>query len=197
VKIEHPCASSGQNGWKPASDKRKGLLVLRLGALAFAVSLAAGCGFTLRGAAPMQFETVAVQAPEDSVFAAELRRSIAGSTTSKIVRDPKAAALRIDLLGEERTRESLTVNAQGRVREYSLFLKVRVRAQDAQGNEIMNPTEFTQRRDVSFNENILLAKESEDQLLYRDMASEIVQLVARRVSALKPHGSASSAAPAK
>jgi LPS-assembly lipoprotein len=169
-------------------------LVLRLGALAFAVSLAAGCGFTLRGAAPMQFETVAVQAPEDSVFAAELRRSIAGSTTSKIVRDPKQAALRVDLLGEERTRESLTVNAQGRVREYSLFLKVRVRAQDAQGNEIMNPTEFTQRRDVSFNENILLAKESEDQLLYRDMAQEIVQLVARRVSALKPHGSASGSA---
>jgi LPS-assembly lipoprotein len=42
-----------------------------------------------------------------------------------------------------------------------------------------------QTRDISFNESSALAKETEEQLLYRDMQSDIVQQLMRRLAAVK------------
>ena len=41
-------------------------------------------------------------------------------------------------------------------------------------------------RDISFNDADVLAKESEEQLLYRDMQSDMVQQILRRLAAAKP-----------
>jgi LPS-assembly lipoprotein len=44
-----------------------------------------------------------------------------------------------------------------------------------------NTLELT--RDVSFNDADVLAKESEEQLLYRDMQTDMVQQIMRRLAA--------------
>jgi len=41
------------------------------------------------------------------------------------------------------------------------------------------------QRDISFNESAVLAKETEEALLYRDMQSDIVQQILRRLAAVK------------
>ena len=41
------------------------------------------------------------------------------------------------------------------------------------------------QRDISFNETAVLAKETEEILLYRDMQSDLVQQLLRRVAAIK------------
>jgi LPS-assembly lipoprotein len=54
-----------------------------------------------------------------------------------------------------------------------------------QGRELIADTEITQQRDISFNESAVLAKEAEEALLYRDMQSDIVQQLLRRLAAVK------------
>jgi LPS-assembly lipoprotein len=154
-----------------------------LGFIAFNI---AGCGFKLRGTTTMAFPTVTVQSPGNSQLATDLRRQLAAATTAQISDEGASAALRVEIVGESREKEVLSVNAQGRVREYTLTLRVTARALDPQGTELLPPTDFVQRRDISFNEGVVLAKEAEENLLYREMQNEIVQLLVRRVAALQP-----------
>ena len=52
--------------------------------------------------------------------------------------------------------------------------------------ELLAPTEITLRRNIAFDESQVLAKESEEALLYRDMQSDLVQQILRRLVAIKP-----------
>ena len=54
-----------------------------------------------------------------------------------------------------------------------------------QGKELIPETELLQQRDISFNESAVLAKEAEETLLYRDMQTDIVQQLMRRLAAVK------------
>ena len=77
------------------------------------------------------------------------------------------------------------VNATGQVREFQLRIRVRYRVRTPQGKELTPETEIVQKRDISFNESAVLAKEAEEVLLYRDMQSDIVQQLLRRLAAVK------------
>ena len=73
----------------------------------------------------------------------------------------------------------------GQVREYQVRIKVRFRMRNSQGRDLIEPTDILQERDISFNESAVLAKEAEEVLLYRDMQSDIVQQLLRRIAAVK------------
>jgi LPS-assembly lipoprotein len=65
----------------------------------------------------------------------------------------------------------------------------------------MEAVELFQQRDLSFTESAALSKEIEQGILYRDMQTDIVQQIMRRLSAVKPRqmpapASAPAAAPA-
>ncbi len=45
--------------------------------------------------------------------------------------------------------------------------------------------ELQQQRDISYNESAALAKENEEALLYRDMQSDMVQQIMRRLSSVR------------
>ncbi|HEY8360157.1 MAG TPA: LPS assembly lipoprotein LptE, partial [Ramlibacter sp.] len=84
-------------------------------------------------------------------------------------------------------REKVVVglSATGQVREFQLRTRLRFRVRSAQGRELIPETELLQQRDISFNEAAVLAKESEEALLYRDMQADIVQQLMRRLAALR------------
>jgi LPS-assembly lipoprotein len=48
--------------------------------------------------------------------------------------------------------------------------------------EIIPETEISLFRDISFNETIVLSKEAEEQLLYRNMQTDIAEQMMRRVA---------------
>jgi len=77
------------------------------------------------------------------------------------------------------------LNASGQVREFQLRSVVRFRLRTPQGRELIPETELVQQRDISFNESAVLAKEAEETLLYRDMQSDLVQQLMRRLAAVK------------
>jgi LPS-assembly lipoprotein len=152
-------------------------------ALLIAVGLSA-CGFHLRGARALPFTTIYLSAPNSSL-SAELARNIRVGTSTHVVPDRAGAAAVLDILGETRDREILSLNAQGRAREYTLRYRLSFKVHDGKGHDFIPATEIAVQRDISFNESEVLAKESEEALLYRDMQSDLVQQILRRLAAVK------------
>ena len=64
-------------------------------------------------------------------------------------------------------------------------LRVKFRMRTPQGRILIAETEVAQQRDISFSEAAVLSKEAEETLLYRDMQSDIVQQLLRRMAAVK------------
>lgn len=142
----------------------------------------------MRGSGPgaeLPFKTVYVQAADSSPLAADLKRYIAAGGTA-IATDPKTADAVISILSETRDKQILTLNSQGRVREYTLISRLTFQVRNAANLELMPPTGISAQRVLSFNESQVLAKESEESTLYRDMQSDLIQQMLRRIAAFKP-----------
>jgi LPS-assembly lipoprotein len=176
-------------------QRRLGLTGLRAGiqliaAITIACMLTA-CGFQLRGSsgnADLPFKTIYIGLPENSSLGVELKRNIRTSIGTQVVREKKDAQAILEVLDEVRDRQVLSLNSQGRVREYSLIYKLRFRVVDNAGAEFLPSTEITLKRDMSFTESQLLAKQSEEELLFRDMQTDLVQQLLRRLTAIKIAG---------
>lgn len=166
--------------------------MFRRRALVFVASAAAaaltGCGFQLRQAPQFAFDSIYVAAPPNSSLGKELRRSIGWSDSVRVVDDPAAQAgaqVVLDVLADQREKVVVGLSASGQVREFQLRTRVRFRLRTPAGKELIPETELLQQRDISFSESAVLAKEAEEGLLYRDMQTDIVQQLMRRLAAVK------------
>lgn len=147
------------------------------------------CGFHLRGSgaqATLPFKTIYLGVPDASPLVSELQRYIVGGGGTKIAADAKSAEATLEIISETKEKVILSLNSQGRVREYTLNYRVVFRLKNNQNVELLPPTDITIRRSISFNESQVLAKESEETNLYRDMQSDLVQQLLRRIAAVKP-----------
>ena len=70
--------------------------------------------------------------------------------------------------------------------EYQLRYRVGFRVTDPKGQVYVPTSEILLTRDIAFNDAQVLSKESEESLLYRDMQSDMVQQILRRLVAAKP-----------
>ena len=160
--------------------------VLRSLLLLGALSVLAGCGFALRTSQNMPFTTIAVTPERGTGVAADLARYL-GESVRPVA--PGAGAqppdVILDVLQDLRQKNAVGVNTSGLVREYELRLKVQFRLRTPDGHELIAPTPIELVRSISFNESVVLAKEAEEALLYRDMQSDVVQQLVRRLSTVK------------
>jgi len=157
--------------------------LLQRAALSAFAGVAAGCGFRLRGSANIPFETMALQGAENTSFAVELKRSILANRNVRIVDDPKLAQAILQIAGISQERRILSLSGAGRVREFQLIYRVSYRVHDGKGRELIAPGEVVLRRDITFDDSQVLAKEQEEILLVRDMQSDAVQQLLRRIAA--------------
>lgn len=172
-----------------AVARRTGRRWLSLAAVACLLTLLSACGFQLRGQASLPFETLHV--PAGSPLTVELKRNIAAGTQTRLVDTPEQAQARLVFQQETREKVILSVDTAGRVREYQLRAKVAFRVVDSRGLEYLALNDVLLTREVSFNDAQVLAKESEEALLYRDMQTDMVQQILRRLgSARAPEGAA-------
>ncbi|PKO62975.1 MAG: hypothetical protein CVU24_01555 [Betaproteobacteria bacterium HGW-Betaproteobacteria-18] len=161
--------------------------VVQFAALA-AVGLGlAGCGFRLRGSQAFAFKSIAILPNPGVAVAQELRLSF-GAAVQVLATDAPGtpAQLVLNVTNEQREKIVVGVNVSGQVREFQLRMRVRLNLRTAQGKEIIENDEIVQQRDISYNESAALAKEAEETLLYRDMQSDIVQQILRRLAAIQP-----------
>jgi LPS-assembly lipoprotein len=162
---------------------RRSPLASRLSAsVALCITLAA-CGFQLRGPATLPFDTLYVQAAPTSLFATQLRRVIGASGRTRVTTKAEEADATLQVLSEVREKEILSLSAGGRVREFQLRYRVSYQLVDKNKAVLMPRGEIVLRRDFAFNDQDQISKESEEALLYRDMQTDAVQQVLRRVQA--------------
>ena len=154
-----------------------------------AAALALGaCGFQLRGAPELAFSSLFVNVAESSALGTELKRNLGSLGALQLVGAPALPAdaqAVLDILSEQREKTVVGVNATGQVREFQLRVRVHFRLRTPQGKELIPDTKLLQQRDISFNESAVLAKEAEERLMYRDMQSDIVQQLVRRLAAVR------------
>ena len=152
-----------------------------------AVGLTA-CGFQLRQSADLPFKSVFLMLPRQSALGADLRRILASYAELKVfteAKDMATAEVVLDVMSEVRERVVVGLNASGQVRELQLRLKVKFRVRTPQGKTLIPEVELQQQRDLSFLESAALSKEIEEAMMYRDMQTDIVQQILRRMAAVK------------
>jgi LPS-assembly lipoprotein len=168
--------------------QRRKFIVLAASAAGLAVATLSGCGFALRKAPVFAFKTLYTGLPETSVLGTELKRSLESNRSVRVVSDAprmNEADVILDVLGDQREKSVVGVNAAGQVREFQLRVRFSFRLRTPAGKELIPPSELLLSRDISFNESAVLAKEAEEGLLYRDMQSDIVQQVLRRLASVQ------------
>lgn len=151
----------------------------------FLLCLLSACGFALRGPVDFSFSSIYIGLPDSSPLAGDLKRNLRANGKTSIAKDAQHADVILDVLGETREKTILSLNSQGRVREFNLQYTFRFRVRDKDGKELAEPATIQLKRNLTFNEAQALAKESEEALLYRDMQADLVQQVLRRLARLK------------
>lgn len=147
-------------------------------------ALLGACGFQLRGTATLPFQTLYVEAPPGSAFATQLRRAIGASSNTRVIDDPQAAEARILVVQELREKEVVSLSSGGRAREFQLRYRMSYRVVAKDNAEITPLTQILLRRDLTYSEQDVLGKEAEENLLYRDMQSDAVQQLLRRLQTI-------------
>lgn len=146
----------------------------------------AGCGFQLRRPPALGFRSIALTGfRPHSPLADELRLNLAASPTTVVVEAPSQAQVVLEALTDARERSVVASTASGEVRELQIRTRLQFRLHTPAGKELIAPTELVLSRDISYKENLALAKEQEEALLYRTMQSDIVGQVLRRLAAVK------------
>ena len=148
-------------------------------------ALLAGCGFHLRGQAELPFETLFI--PGTNPLAVELKRNVTAASKTKLADSPKTAQAVLGFTAEVRDKVILTFTSAGKVNEYRLRYRVGFRVTDPNGAQVFLPTsEILLTRDMTYNDAQVIAKEAEEQLLFRDMQTDMVQQIMRRLGAARP-----------
>jgi len=157
-----------------------------LGAILVAACVVAGCGFHLRGDATYPFTTVYISAQPLAPIAAEMRRTLE-SGSAKVAETAAAAEVILEISPVVDDKQVLSLTGGGRVREYALAKRVTFSLHDSTGHDWLPAAEITVRRSYTFNESEVLARESQEAKLLKEMQTDVVlQIVRRLQSAKKP-----------
>ena len=157
---------------------------IRISLLA-AVALLAGCGFQLRGVAPLPFNSMYVQAAPASQFATLLKRAVRAGSKTQIADQPAQAEVTLQILNELQEKQILSLGGTGRVSEFELRYRVSFRLTDAKNREHIPASEIALKRDFSYTDSQALSKDAEEALLYSDMRKDAVNQLVRRLQAAK------------
>jgi LPS-assembly lipoprotein len=144
------------------------------------------CGFQLRGQAAIPYKTLFIETTGYSQFASDLERAIRSGSETKVVHERDEAEAVLKIVGEYQENRILSLSSGGKVREFQLHYKVAYRLTDRVGNDLAQPGQIDLTRDMTYDDTEVLAKESEQFLLYRDMKTDAVQQMLRRLAAAKP-----------
>ena len=202
-------AHSPGSGPDSASASRRQMLrttarALGAGGTLLAAGLLGGCGFRLRQAPSFVFTTLMATLPATSPLRRELRTALVSSGITVVDASlpppppqsggavpaqpappqPQVDAV-LDILTDQREKSVVGSTAAGQVREFQLRLRFRFKLSTPKGKELIPESEILLQRDISYSESIALSKQEEEAELYRDMQTDVVQQVLRRLASVR------------
>ena len=161
------------------------LLTFRFTLVMALCALLAACGFQLRGAYSLPYESLYVSVSEYSLIGVSLKRAIRSSST-RLADSAKDAQATFLPTGEARTSDILSFSGSGRIREKRLRYRYGYRIVDTKGLDLVLPATVELTRDLTYADADVLAKTQEEDLLWRDMENDLVQQLMRRLSVARP-----------
>ena len=156
----------------------------RIATLALSIGLVA-CGFHLRGEAHYAFATLFLNSAPALPLTTELKRSLEGIGSAQLVAAAASAEAVLDVNSVEDTKQILSLSGGGKVAEYLLTKRVLFRVHDNDGNDWLPTAEVLVRRSYTYSDTEALAKEAQEQRLWREMQTDSVQQIVRRLQAAK------------
>lgn len=141
------------------------------------------CGFELRGAANIAFDSIYIQGSTLTI-SKNLVKSLKVNDI-KVLNSAENADLLLELMGEESEKRILSLSGSGLVNEFELFYRVHYRTRQADA-ELWSPVQTIEaRRDFSYSDANLLAKQGEEKQLNDNMQADVLSNLMRRLSRLK------------
>lgn len=160
-----------------------------LGLLLLAGLAGGGCGFRLRESTGLPFRTLYTTFSRTSALGSEFRRVVRSSSGTRIVDDREQAEAILVILTERREKEAIGFSTTGRPVEYELRLRTAFRVDDPAGRNLLPQTALVVRREISVGEIQLLSKQLEEEQIFNEMQSDMVQQMVRRLATIKPRES--------
>ena len=151
--------------------------------------LCTGCGFQLRNNVelpPQMAKTQMVVDDEYSTLARRVRVMLEQSGVQFVNGNEASAILEIPV--NNVVTDVLTIGDNARVREYRISHTVRFRLLDAQGQVLLGWQNMRQAREVSFDEQRILAGSREQEYLEKELAETLSRLLIARLEST-PAGS--------
>lgn len=145
----------------------------------------AGCGFHFRGTPefPPQMSVIHIATSDRySPFYRELVTVLRQSEV-KLAATPAGARTIVRILTDETDRRLLSVTARNVPAEYEVYYRVRFSV-DVDGVEAVPVEQLALTRDFPFDETKVLGKAGEEEEIRRAIASDLVGLVVRRLTAV-------------
>lgn len=156
---------------------------MRLYLITLLITALSACGFHLRGPSDIPFESIFIEG-NTLVISRDLKQSLETSDIT-ILQSPKDAELRLELVGEENEKRILSLAGTGTVNEYELYYRVHYRTKLAGQDTWSDVYTIESRRDYTYSDAALLAKQTEEQKLNENMQDDVLNGLMRRLSALK------------
>lgn len=163
---------------------------LRILASVFLATTLAACGFHLRGASPVVFDTLYVEGVQQGPTWQSLKQRLVSQgvrvvDASAIENLPEGATLiRVLVDQHERAVTATTVGAQ--VRELTLKVRFDWQRYDDKRRMVGLPSLMVVDQAMSYSEAQDLAKQSEEMRVFRDLQSQLVSRVLRQLSSKAP-----------
>lgn len=154
-----------------------------IAAAAFAL---AGCGFRLRGRFSLPFETLYISYNLNTPLGSQLSRQLKAGSDVRLVNSARQAQAVLNILSERRWRDIVAYNAQGEAREYELKLEISFRLSAPDGAQYLPDTSIVAVREISYNDEDYLTRESEEARVINEMMSDIVVQMVRRIEKAQP-----------
>ena len=159
--------------------------LIRLLAGILVAGVLAGCGFHLRGEADFAFSTLYLNSPATSPITTDLRRSLEGAGTAVVVATSEKAQVVLDINSVEDNKHILSLSSGGKVFEFLLTKRVLFRVHDKDGNDWLPTSEVIVRRTYTYSDTEALAKEYQEQRLWREMQTDAIQQIVRRLQSAR------------
>jgi LPS-assembly lipoprotein len=141
-----------------------------------------GCGFHLRGkiTLPNNVSALSVQSADDLN---PLRLILERQLEANQLLD-KAAPVKLEIVSDALSRETLSVNDQARVSEFVLRYQVQYRLLEP-GKDAATPSALEVRREYSFDETQALGAAQEEAIIAEDLHREMASLILLRLQKAK------------
>lgn len=121
---------------------------------------------------------------ENSTLGSMIKRNLRARTNVEIVDKKEEAESIFRLLSLSRGSSVLAYNSEGQARIYSLILTARFSVTLQNGAEVLPPTTVSTTREMNWDERDYNGKAQEEQLLYQEMETTVIQMIVNRLSHL-------------